>query len=104
MERRPLPNESHRGVRLDRSSDQPALEVDLGLLALMLDVEVCRLMVFVEHSDHDSEEHGDDRHRREYTMRRSPVTTIREQRCHEQACGPSEPAPDGRRQPIGPDS
>jgi len=67
VQRRPLANQPHGGLGLDASRQYLPLEVELGLLSLMLRMEVRRLMLFVEHPNHNPEERRDDRHIVEYT-------------------------------------
>ena len=62
MEGRPLPDEAPRRTRMDVSNDHFPVKIELPLLALVLGVEVSRLMLAVEHSNDDSEEDRDDRH------------------------------------------
>jgi hypothetical protein len=59
---RPSPNQSTRRPRPDVTRDDFPVEVTPGLSALMLRVEMGRLVLLIEHPNHDSEERRDDRH------------------------------------------
>ncbi len=58
----PSPDQSTRRPRPDVTSDDFPVEVALGLLALILCVEMRRLMLLIEHPNDDSEERRDNRH------------------------------------------
>ena len=63
----PFSNESKRGARLHGARRHPPFKVELSLLTLILCVEMRRLMLPVEHTHDDAEEHGDDGHGRSIT-------------------------------------
>ncbi len=62
MKRRSFSDKAQRCSRLDISDDHLSVQIELGLLALVLRMEVRRLMLLVEHPDEDSEERRDNRH------------------------------------------
>ena len=67
MEDSPLLDQAQRGLRANIADDYVAAQVELGLLALMFGMEVCGLVVLIEHPDHDTEEGRDDRHTSDYS-------------------------------------
>ncbi len=44
------------------SSQEPAVEIKLGILTRMLSMEMCRLVFFVEHTNDDTKECRNDGH------------------------------------------
>ena len=82
MKDSPLSNEPERGLRRDVADGHCACEIELAVLALMLGVEVFRLMLAMEHPNDDAEEHSDDRHVVEYSVVRvsGGLTTIHHRR------------------------
>src|SRR5207244_902341 len=67
MGRCPLLDEATSGLGIDVSGYHLAIEIKLRLLTLVLGMEVRRLMLPVEHTNHDSKESRDDRHAIKFT-------------------------------------
>ncbi len=67
MDRGSLLDEATSGLRIDVPGYHLATEIKLRLLTLVLGMEVRRLMLPVEHTNHDSKESRDDRHAIKFT-------------------------------------
>ena len=68
MQPRPLSNKPQRGLGGDIPDDHAPVQVELAVLALVLGVEVLRIVLPIKHPNDDSEENRDDRHVAEYTV------------------------------------
>jgi hypothetical protein len=62
MQYRPLPDPPQSPPRSDTSGEYLTFEIERRILTLKFGVKVCRFVLLIEHSNHDSEKHGNDRH------------------------------------------
>ena len=62
MQVSPVSNTLPRFARPDLASRDIPREIDLGMLAAVLGMEMSRLVLLVVHPNHDPKEGGDDRH------------------------------------------